>query len=208
MALPVPVWGCSGRSRRGAPPSRPNQPDDGDRDGVPVAPTDAADSRFRPRTNFAARSPSGRGRGDGRRPDRAPRAMTDHSAVGSDPAAARTRRAGRTGTCRTDSTSAGAPVDGPRWLSASSAESSDTRSAGARLGFGNTGTPVDSCRTGSEGLGWLGRWGAPNGENKSSARTTRAPTAARCANAATDADSAAANSWARTGAVGSAPPPC
>lgn len=208
MALPVPVWDCSGRSCHGTPPSFPNRSDDADRGVFQAAPNYAAGCHFRPLIHFDARSPSGRSVGDGWRTGRAAPVMTHHCAVGSDPAAAPRTRAGTAGTSRTDSTSAVERVGERPSLFAFWAESFDTRTGGARLGVANMAIRVDSFPTALGDLGWLGMLVEPSGGNKSSGRTIAAPIAARFARAAEDADQAAVSSTAQSAGGVSASPRC
>lgn len=208
MALPVPVWDCSGRSRHGAPLSFPNRSDDADRGVFQAAPNYAAGCHFRPLISFDARSPSVRSVGGGQWTSRVAPATTHRCAVGSDPAAARRTRAGTAETSRTDSTSAVARVGVRQSLFAFWVESFDTRTGGERVDVANTGIRAGSFPTALGDLGWPGMWVEPSGGSISSGKMIDAPIAVCFARAAEDADRVAVSWTALSAAAVSASPRC
>ena len=208
MALPIPVWDCSGHSHHEAPPSFPNRSDDADRGVFQAAPNYAAGFHFRPRISFDARSPSVQAVGGGRWAGRVAPATKHRCAVANEPAAARRTRAGTAATSRKDSTSVVEPLGVRPSLFFFSVENFDTQIGGDWLDVANTAIRVGSFPTALGGLDCFGMWAEPNGGNKLYSGMIDAPVAARFAHAVEDADQEAVSSMALSAAAGSAFPPC
>ena len=208
MALPIPVWDCSGHSRHEAPPSFPSRPDDADRGAFQAAPSYAAGFHFRPPISSDARSPSVRAVGGGRWAGPVAPATTHRCAVGNGPVAVRRTRAETAERSRMDWTSAVEPLDARPSLFVFWVESFDTRTGGGRLDVANTAIRVGSFPMAWGDLDWLGRWAEPNGGNKSSGRMIDAPVAVRFAHAVADADQVAVSSMALSAVAGSASRRC